>query len=262
MENDEFRGKVVLVTGGASGIGLACARRFAAAGAIVVIAELLVEQQFTQTHGGFSYAYRQADVSQTVEIEALIDWVIAGMGGIDVCVCAAGIGGPLVSFDALEEGAFDRILAVNLKGPFMIGQRVGEHMRETGRSGSIIHISSVGARLAVESQSAYCISKAGLDMLTKVMAISLAPHGIRVNAVGPGPVETAMTAGLLAQPEAVRQVLSRTPLGRFGNADEIAGVVYFLAGPDAGYITGQTIYADGGRLALNYMMPPRPTASP
>jgi NAD(P)-dependent dehydrogenase (short-subunit alcohol dehydrogenase family) len=104
-------------------------------------------------------------------------------------------------------------------------------------------------------QSAYCVSKAGLDMLTKVMATALAPYGIRVNGVGPGPVDTEMIAILKQHPALMAQILARTPLGRFGTAEEIAGTAFFLAGADAGFITGQTVYADGGRLALNYMMP-------
>ena len=131
-------------------------------------------------------------------------------------------------------------------------------MIAAGRKGTVIHISSVGAVLAVADTPAYCVSKAGLGMLTKTMALALAPHGIRVNAIGPGPTVTPMTGAL--PDEAVARMLLRTPLGRFGEAEEMAGVAAFLAGPDASYITGQTIYADGCRLALNYTMPPRPAA--
>jgi len=108
-----------------------------------------------------------------------------------------------------------------------------------------------GGVLAVAESPAYCVSKAGLGMLTKTMALALAPHGIRVNAIGPGPTTTPMTANL--PPEAIDMMLSRTPLGRFGDATEMAGVAAFLASDDAGFVTGQTIYADGGRLALNYL---------
>ncbi|RJF92745.1 SDR family oxidoreductase [Noviherbaspirillum saxi] len=251
-----FLDKVVLITGGARGIGHACASRFAQAGARVVIVDLLDEESARNGNDlSFACGYVQADAGNADAMRALVKTVLDSVGGIDICVCAAGIGGPPSAYWDLDDDDFDRVLAVNLRGPFVLGKLVGRHMRETRRKGSIIHVSSVGGKLAVDMQAAYCISKAGLDMLTKVMAVALAPHGIRVNAVGPGPVQTQLTAGLQSQPALLKQVLSRTPLGRFGTVEEIAGTVIFLAGPDAGFMTGQTVYADGGRLALNYMMP-------
>ena len=247
-----FEHQTVLVTGGARGIGLACARRFAAAGANVVIADL---QDVGDNELGFAAAYVQADACDAAQMRALAAQVIERFGGIDVCVCAAGMGGPALPYWELADDDFDRVLGVNLRGPFVLGKAVGKHMQDTGRKGSIIHISSVGGQLGVDMQSAYCVSKAGLDMLTKVMATALAPCGIRVNGVGPGPVDTQMTAILKQHPALMAQMLARTPLGRFGTAEEIAGTVFFLAGADAGFITGQTVYVDGGRLALNYMMP-------
>jgi NAD(P)-dependent dehydrogenase (short-subunit alcohol dehydrogenase family) len=141
----------------------------------------------------------------------------------------------------------------------MLGREVAKHMAARGGPGSIIHISSVGGTLGVAETFAYCASKAALGMLTKTMALSLAAYGIRVNAVAPGPTESPMLAPL---PQAVRQrMLSRTPLGRFAEPDEVAAVALFLASDDASYLTGQTIYADGGRLALNYTVePPAPSA--
>jgi NAD(P)-dependent dehydrogenase (short-subunit alcohol dehydrogenase family) len=246
----DYHDKTVLVTGGARGIGLACARRFAAAGARVVIADLLDAPD----DPAFAAGYVQCDAGDAGAVAALVRTVLDRFGGIDVCVCAAGISGSSLPYWDLAAGQFDRVLAVNLKGPFELGKLVGKHMADTGRRGAIVHVSSVGGRLAVELQAAYCISKAGLDMLTKVMSIALAPHGIRVNGVGPGPVDTAMTAGLASHPDMLEKVMARTPLGRLGSVDEIAGTVYFLAGEDAGFITGQTIYADGGRTVLNYVM--------
>ena len=246
----DFLGKTVLVTGGASGIGQACARRFAAAGAQVVVADIAD----VAGDPAFTAGYVQCDAGDAGSLAALVATVLDQFGGIDVCVCAAGIGAASVPYWALDAEDFDRVMAVNLKGPFELGKLVGKHMADTGRRGAIVHVSSVGGRLAVESQAAYCISKAGLDMLTKVMSIALAPHGIRVNGVGPGPVETAMTARLASHPELLQRVLARTPMGRMGSAEEIAGTVFFLAGEDAGFITGQTIYADGGRTVLNYTM--------
>jgi NAD(P)-dependent dehydrogenase (short-subunit alcohol dehydrogenase family) len=255
---DTYDRRVVLVTGGARGIGLACARRFAGAGAQVVIADLQDEEQARARNPlDFCAGYVQADAGDADQMRALAAGVIERFGSIDVCVCAAGIGGAALPYWDLPDEEFDRVLAVNLRGPFVLGKAVGRHMRETGRTGAIVHISSVGGTLGVDRQSAYCVSKAGLDMLTKVMATALAPYGIRVNGVAPGPVETEMTAVLQQQPALMDQILGRTPLGRFGSAEEIAGTVFWLAGPDAGFVTGQTVFADGGRLALNYTMPPR-----
>ncbi|WP_075790712.1 SDR family NAD(P)-dependent oxidoreductase [Massilia putida] len=252
-----YQGRVVLVTGGARGIGLACALRFAEAGAVVVIADLQAEVDARARNPlGFAAAYVQADAGDAQQMRSLAAHVIERFGGIDVCICAAGIGGAALPYWELPDEEFDRVLAINLRGPFVLGKAVGRHMRETGRSGAIVHISSVGGTLGVDRQSAYCVSKAGLDMLTKVMATALAPHGIRVNGVAPGPIDTEMTAVLQQQPALMDQVLSRTPLGRFGSVEEIAGTVFWLAGPDAGFVTGQTVFADGGRLALNYVMPP------
>ena len=141
---------------------------------------------------------------------------------------------------------------MNLHGPFTLGKLVAKHMIETKRKGSIVHVSSVGM-LAVPSQiGGTSISKAALNMLTKNMAVALAPYGIRVNAVAPGPVMTDMMKDLVASPERYQYLMSRTPLGRLADPEEIAGTIAFMASADAGYITGQILYADGGRLPLNY----------
>ena len=126
--------------------------------------------------------------------------------------------------------------------------------------GTIVNMSSINARVAIPNQVPYCVSKGGIDQLTKVMALSLAPHGIRVNAIGPGSIMTDILKGIATDTETKRRLLSRTPLGRIGEADEIAGIAVFLASDDATYVTGQTIYADGGRLGLNYTVPVKDAA--
>jgi glucose 1-dehydrogenase len=127
-----------------------------------------------------------------------------------------------------------------------------------GGGGAIVNMASVNAILAIPNQVSYAISKGGMNQLTRVMAVGLAPHGIRVNAIGPGTIMTDMASGIVEQsPDARRTLLSRTPIGRFGEAEEVAAVALFLASDDASYVTGQTIYPDGGRLILNYTVPVR-----
>jgi NAD(P)-dependent dehydrogenase (short-subunit alcohol dehydrogenase family) len=145
---------------------------------------------------------------------------------------------------------------VNLKGVFLAGQAAARQMVKQGSGGAIVNMSSVNAILAIPNQVPYVVSKGGINQLTKVMAMSLAPHGIRVNAIGPGTIltELAKTA-VLGNREAERKILSRTPMGRMGEPEEVASVAVFLASDEASYLTGQTIYPDGGRLALNYTVP-------
>lgn len=257
-----FIDKSILITGGARGIGLACAARFARAGARVLIGDLLDAEGEAAAAAlrkeGLVVHYRHADAADRDQVHALAAEAVQRHGGIDVAVCAAGVTGPNADFCDLADADFDRVLAINLRGPFLLGKAVAKHMKDSGRRGSIVHVTSVAGVLGLPTQTAYCASKAGLGMMTKSMSVALAPFSIRVNAVAPGPIATEMTAPLQDNSDAVRMVLSRTPLGRFGTAEEMAATVAFLASEDAGFITGQTIYADGGRLALNYVMAPLP----
>lgn len=259
MQSNRLSGKVAVITGGASGIGRECVRRFVAEGAKVYIADL-------DTQGGESLVaelrqrggeveFLHTDVSDQRANQKLVDEAIHRFGKIDICVCSAGIGSPPDPIYQLGVDDFDRVMAVNLRAPFMLGQLVARHMLEHTIAGSIINMSSVGGVLAVPEASAYCISKAGLGMLTKVMAVTLGSHNIRVNAIGPGTTETPMTAPGLAQAQVQDLIRQRTPLGRTAKPQEMAAIAAFLASDEASYITGQTIYADGGRLALNYTMP-------
>ena len=192
------------------------------------------------------------------DVENLVAAATAAFGEIDVLVNNAAI---LVAADFLDlaEADFDRVLRVNLKGAFLCGQAVARHMVERvkagGAPGAIVNLSSVNAVFAIANQVPYSVSKGGINQLTKVMALSLAPFGIRVNAIGPGSINTEMLASVMDNPEARRRILSRTPLGRVGEPAEIAAIAAFLASDEASYITGQTIYADGGRLPLNYTVP-------
>jgi NAD(P)-dependent dehydrogenase (short-subunit alcohol dehydrogenase family) len=160
--------------------------------------------------------------------------------------------------DVTEED-FDRVLRVNLKGFFLCGQAAARQMvkqiGEGGTPGSIVNMSSVNAVFGLPNQVPYTVSKGGINQLTKSMAVSLATYGIRVNAIGPGSIATDILASVNNDPDARRRLLSRTPLGRIGEPSEIAAIAAFLASDDASYITGQTIYADGGRMPLNYTVP-------
>ncbi|MEM9249204.1 MAG: SDR family oxidoreductase, partial [Pseudomonadota bacterium] len=157
--------------------------------------------------------------------------------------------GDFLSYSAED---FDRVIAINLKGVFLATQRAARVMVDAGIKGAIVNMSSINAQVAIPAIPAYCASKGGVMQLTKVAALALAKDGIRVNAVGPGSIDTAMMAGVNANPEAFKTAMSRTPLGRPGTAREIGDVVAFLCSERASYITGETIYADGGRLGLNY----------
>jgi NAD(P)-dependent dehydrogenase (short-subunit alcohol dehydrogenase family) len=253
----KLQGKVALVTGGAQGIGLACATRFANEGARIAIVDVDAVQgaRAVDAIGADRAMFVQGDVARSGTAAQAVAETIARFGGIDVLLNNAGITHAADFLDLAEE-AFDRVLGVNLKSYFLFGQAVARHMVETGRAGVIVNMSSVNAVVAIANQVPYSVSKGGVAQLTRVMAVSLAPKGIRVNAIGPGTIATELARqAVLGSPAAERTILSRTPLGRLGEPDEVAKVAVFLASEDASYLTGQTVYPDGGRLALNYLMP-------
>jgi NAD(P)-dependent dehydrogenase (short-subunit alcohol dehydrogenase family) len=249
-----LQGKAAIVTGGAKGIGRAIAERLVEDGARVVIADVDEEagRAAAAATGG---RFIRCDVGDRDQVQKLATSTVEAFGAIDVLVNNAGI---VHAADFLEvsEADFDRVLRVNLKGTFLAGQAVARRMVEQvkagGRPGVIVNMSSVNAVFAIANQVPYSASKGGINQLTKVMALALAPHGIRVNAIGPGSIMTDMLASVNKDKAAKNRLLSRTPLGRIGDPSEIAAIAAFLASDDASYITGQTIYADGGRLPLNY----------
>jgi NAD(P)-dependent dehydrogenase (short-subunit alcohol dehydrogenase family) len=249
-----LEGKVALVTGAAQGIGLACAQAFAREGAKLVMADLNAEK-VEEGARRLGAAGIGCDVSRKADVVAAVETAVARHGRLDILVANAGIVHAAEFLD-LEEADFDRVLAVNLKGIFLAGQAAARQMVKQGGGGAIVNMSSVNAVMAIPNQVPYVVSKGGINQLTKVMALSLAPHRIRVNGIGPGTIltELAKTA-VLGNPEAERKILSRTPLGRMGEPAEVAAVAVFLASDAASYLTGQTIYPDGGRLALHYTVP-------
>ena len=246
-----LKDRVALVTGAAQGIGYACAKAFADQGARVMMSDVS-EERGRAAAAGLECAFVRCDVSRKAEVTAAVAATVEKFGRLEILVANAGIV-HAADFLDLEEADFDRVLSVNLKGIFLAGQAAARQMVKQGGGGAIVNMSSVNAVLAIPNQVPYVVSKGGINQLTKVMALALAAHRIRVNGIGPGTIltELAKTA-VLGNKEAERKILSRTPIGRMGEPGEIASVAVFLASDEASYLTGQTIYPDGGRLALNY----------
>ncbi len=255
----KFSGKTAIVTGAARGIGRACARRFAQDGAQVMLADIdaaaLHDTVAALVAEGFAVAGHVADVTVRSEVEALVAATVARFGGLDIMLNNAGIA-RVQPFLSITEADFDAVIGVNLKGAFFGVQLAAEAMIAAGTSGVIINMSSINARMANPLVATYAISKGGLNQLTGTAAVALAPHGIRVVGIGPGTIMTDMLkAGFMHDDESRRMILSRTPIGRCGEPEEVAAVAAFLASDDASYMTGQTIYPDGGRMILNYTVP-------
>jgi glucose 1-dehydrogenase len=241
-----LKDKICIITGGASGIGAACAHVFAREGAKVVVADIHTPTETVDA------LYVEADVSTKTGAERLVSTTLKRHGRIDVLLNNAGITHAADFLDLAEED-FDRVLRVNLKGMFLCGQAVAREMVKAQTRGTIINMSSVNAVLAIPNQVPYVVSKGGVNQLTKVMAMGLAAHGIRVNGIGPGTIATELAKKAVLGSEAAKtKVMSRTPMGRLGEPEEVANVALFLASDESSYLTGQTIYPDGGRLALNY----------
>ena len=241
-----------LITGGARGIGYACAEAIAEGGARIVLADIDeagVMEAATRL-GGDTEAM-VCDMGDAGQVSSMFDRIDAEIGPLSILVNCAGIAIPCDFLEtSLEQ--FTSVIDVNLVGTFLATQRAAKSMVAAGIQGSIVNMSSVNAQVAIPSIAAYCASKGGVMQLTKASALALAPHGIRVNAVGPGSIDTAMMAAVNENPEAMKVAMSRTPLKRMGTPREIADIVAFLASDKASYITGETVYADGGRLGLNY----------
>ena len=249
--------KVAVVTGAARGIGRATAERLLADGARVLLSDIDVER-LHQTAAELGPAERvrvqPADVASRAEVVQLVEAAVRHFGGIDIMVNNAGIA-PVVDFLDVTEELLGRVLDVNLKGAFYGTQAAGRQMIAQGRGGVIINMSSINSGLANPNVAPYAISKGGMNQVTSTAAVAFAPHGIRVVGVGPGTIATDMVSGAFMQSAGYRAVLSRTPLGRLGQASEVASVVAFLASDDASYLTGETVYVDGGRRVLNYVVP-------
>ena len=243
---------VALITGAARGIGFACAEALSETGARIVVSDIdeagAAKAASGLGHGALAIA---CDMGKPEEITALFDQIEAEAGPVSILVNNAGIAQPGPFLETTLE-QFQAVLDVNLTGSFLALQRAAKTMIAHQIEGAVVNMSSINALVAIPQIAAYCASKGGIAQLTKAAALALAPHNIRVNAVGPGSIDTEMMASVNANPEALAMVMSRTPLKRVGTPREIADVVAFLASDKASYITGETIYVDGGRMGMNY----------
>lgn len=253
LPNLGLAGKVCLVTGGAQGIGAACARRLARENASVVLLDV-DDTRGQALANELGALYLHTDVGDKTQVDAAVAQALHRHGRIDVLVNNAGIF-KACDFLDIPEADFDAVLRVNLKGAFLMGQAVARAM-VAGAGGSIVNMSSVNGVLAIPSIASYNVSKGGINQLTRAMALALADRGVRVNAVAPGTIATELAAqAVLTSAEARGRILSRTPLKRLGQPEEVAEVVAFLASDAASYMTGEIVAVDGGRLALNYTVP-------
>ncbi len=251
----DFENKVAVVTGAAQGIGAACAERLVRDGAAVALWDVddarggaLAASLVSRGH---KVIYLHCNVARKAEVDAALAATLAAFGRVDALVNNAGIF-KAADFLDITEADWDAVIDVNLKGAFLVAQAVARSMAARG-GGAIVNMSSVNALMAIPSIASYNVSKGGINQLTRVMALALADHGIRVNAVGPGTIATELAQkAVLGSDEARARIMSRTPMKRLGEPSEVADVTAFLLSDAASYMTGQIVYADGGRLSLNY----------
>ncbi|MBW8781392.1 MAG: glucose 1-dehydrogenase [Verrucomicrobia bacterium] len=251
----KLSGKTALITGSSEGIGEAVAVRFAEEGADVVVTYRSHPQEAARVvdtikaRGRRSVAV-EADVGRAGLADGLIERAVRELGPLDILVNNAGIE-KRAPFVEVAESDYDAVLDVNLKGAFFVTQAFVRHLMETKRPGKVINMSSVHEELPFPHFAPYCLSKGALKMMTRTLAIELAPLGIQVNGIAPGAIATPINTKLLQDHEKLDALLSQIPLHRLGQPSDIAGVAAFLASADADYLTGTTIFADGG-LLWNY----------
>ncbi|WP_420439556.1 SDR family NAD(P)-dependent oxidoreductase [Candidatus Poriferisodalis sp.] len=264
-------GKVAVITGGASGIGRACGLRFAAEGASIVVADLNPDRAANVVAEindvGRDAIAVQVDTSDQEQNDAMADAAVDAFGRIDACVAAAGISHSGYVSREIEEQAgqdrFDRgdlyfidksleswqrVIDVNLTGVMLTNQAVARKMKDNG-GGAIVNISSIAGTNVLKGSSDYCVSKAGVWMLTRCAALELSRYGIRVNAVGPGYIQTSMSGAVLGNERWVQERERETPLGRLGEPNDIANACLYLCSDEASFVTGEIIFPDGGVMA-------------
>jgi glucose 1-dehydrogenase len=251
----KLKGKNALVTGSSRGIGRGIAIRFAQEGANVAInyvgsVQAAEDTLEAVTAHGVRGVILPADVGSVVDVQRLIAAASAALGPLDILVNNAGVEKHAPFWDVSEQD-YDKVIDVNLKGTFFATQAMVRHLRAGGRRGRIINISSVHEDLPFPNFAAYCASKGALRMLTRNLAVELGPLGIAVNNIAPGAIETPINTALLNNPQKLGALLNQIPLSRLGQPEDVAGLAVFLAGEEAGYVTGSTFVVDGG-LSVNY----------
>ena len=251
----KLENKVAIVTGGSGGIGRGLCDRLAREGAKIVINYRSSESEAKEVKEkveqiGSQALIVQADLGKVDQINNLVAKAIEHFGKVDILVNNAGLEKRADFWEVTEED-YDLVLDVNLKAVFFATQAVVKHFRETNNKGRIINISSVHEELPFPHFTSYCASKGGVKMITRNLAVELGPLGITVNNVAPGAIATPINQDLLDDPEQSQKVIKNIPLGRFGEPEDVAGIVAFLASDEAKYITGATFYVDGG-LLWNY----------
>lgn len=252
MSNMKLKDKVAIVAGGTKGIGLGIAIEFVREGAKVVIGGRNDETgrqglRAIESAGGEGLFVR-CDVADMDNLENIVEQAVETFGRLDIYVANAGINDAnKTNFLDISPDQYDRIMDINLRGMFFGGQKAARQMIRQGDGGVIINMSSVMAHLALDAQVVYTVSKGGIQQLTRVQAVALAPHNIKVNAMAPGPIETELMRRVGSDKELIDTILSRTPQGRIGTPKECGRLAVFLASEDSDFIFGQSIYIDGGR---------------
>jgi len=254
--------QVAIVTGASQGIGAACAERLSQDGAAVALWDVDDARgralAASLTERGRRAIYLHCNVASKAEVDAALAATIKAFGRVDALINNAGIF-KAANFLDITEADWDAVIDVNLKGAFLVGQAVARAMvaNPGGGGGAIVNMSSVNGVMAIPSIASYNASKGGVNQLTRVMALALADHRIRVNAVGPGTIATELAKNaVLGSDEAKARIMSRTPMKRLGEPSEIADVCAFLVSSASSYMTGEIVYIDGGRLTLNYTVAP------
>lgn len=257
----KLQDKTAIVTGGTKGVGYGIAYEFLVEGANVVItgrnSETGKEAEKTlREEPGGDVRYIQCDVSDVDDLQMIVDKTVEFFGSLDIYMANAGINDPdKTHYLDITPEQYDKIMGVNLRGMFFGDQIAAKQMIKQGEGGAIINMSSVNAYLALDSQMVYTTSKGGIQQLTKVQAVALAQHNIKVNALAPGPIETELMRRVGSDEQLMNTIYSRTPIGRIGTPRECGRLAVFLASEDSNFIFGQSIYNDGGRGFQAYPTP-------